>query len=242
MKLLSLLLPLLATTQVLAQDTQDTQNQEKTNVPDEKKQLEQANIKLDDAPHATTFNSIDVPPIPELTSQNFDDTIKEGFWFIKYYSPYCPFCVSIIPTWQTLYELYTTSKPTTPSTQDESLNTFTDYYNFRFASLNCVEYADKCLDQGITMWPTFALYNNSQLVTYYYEKKDMEGLSQFLEEKLNVIRPDSRPAAGTIKLPEPGANSSDPLAYNITSTETLAANASDEIMDDLTQKTRHYHI
>lgn len=85
------------------------------------------------------------------------------------------------------------------------------------------------------MWPTFALYNNSQLVTYYYEKKDMEGLSQFLEEKLNVIRPDSRPAAGTIKLPEPGANSSDPLAYNITSTETLAANASDEIMDDLTQ-------
>lgn len=81
MKLLSLLLPLLATTQVLAQDTQDTQNQEKTNVPDEKKQLEQANIKLDDAPHATTFNSIDVPPIPELTSQNFDDTIKEGFWY-----------------------------------------------------------------------------------------------------------------------------------------------------------------
>lgn len=36
----------------------------------------------------------------------------------------------------------------------------------------------------------------------------MEGLSEFVEEKLELIRPGSRPPKG-IKLPEPGANSVD---------------------------------
>lgn len=54
----------------------------------------------------TTFNGVEVPPMRELTPDNFQDLTKEGYWFVKHYSPSCPHCQKIAPTWQTLYEFY----------------------------------------------------------------------------------------------------------------------------------------
>ena len=42
----------------------------------------------------------------ELTPDNFKDLTKEGYWFIKHYSPACTHCRKIAPAWQTLYEFY----------------------------------------------------------------------------------------------------------------------------------------
>lgn len=76
----------------------------------------------------TTFNGIVVPPMKTLTPDNFEETVKDGYWsvslvlsatpvvsfdrhltvtrFIKFYSPACPHCTKIAPAWQTLYEYY----------------------------------------------------------------------------------------------------------------------------------------
>lgn len=55
---------------------------------------------------STTFNGVEVPPMRELTPDNFQDLTKEGYWFVKHFSPSCPHCTKIAPTWQTLYEFY----------------------------------------------------------------------------------------------------------------------------------------
>lgn len=74
--------------------------------------------------------------------------------------------------------------------------------------MNCQAYADLCSHLNIRNFPTFSLYHDGELVEQYAEKKDMQNLSNFIEERLEQIRPGSRPAGG-VKLPEPGAHSVD---------------------------------
>ncbi|OJJ01210.1 hypothetical protein ASPVEDRAFT_61682 [Aspergillus versicolor CBS 583.65] len=171
----------------------------------------------DNSASATTFfNGIEVPPMKELTPDNFDETVKDGYWFIKQYSPSCPHCNKIAPTWQTLYEFYYTSNPlaSTQSSDTGSLNSFERFYNFHFASMNCLAYGDFCKKLDVLQWPTFSFYHDGQQVEQVerdLKRKDMEVFSEYIEEKLEAIRPGSRPAKG-LKLPEPGAKGVDTTA------------------------------
>ncbi|KAK2753400.1 hypothetical protein FQN55_003529 [Onygenales sp. PD_40] len=169
---------------------------------------------------STVFNGVSVPPMKQLNGDNFDQSIKEGYWFVKHFSPYCPFCVSIAPTWQTLYEFYyqyqiidykKTSNPLSTSTSkqapdaESSLNSFHGYYNFHFASMDCIASADKCQAMNVKVFPTFSLYYNGKFVEAYAGKKELGALSQYIEEKLEQIKPGSRPRDG-LELPKPGDN------------------------------------
>ena len=161
----------------------------------------------------TKFNGVDVPPMKELTGETFNQETKNGYWFIKHYSPYCHHCQTIAPTWQTLYEFYYASKPVPagkkPSNSD--MNTFSRYYDFHFGSVDCIAYGDLCGKNEITAFPTFLLFKNGKKVRKFEGKKDMAGLSAFVEETLESTRPGSRPKEG-VKLPEPGATSIDTAA------------------------------
>ncbi|KAM0795147.1 hypothetical protein BDR22DRAFT_814057 [Usnea florida] len=162
----------------------------------------------------TKFNDMDVPPMKELTGDGFDEETKNGYWFVKHYSPYCHHCKAIAPTWQTLYEFYYTSKPVpagkNPSESD-SLNTFTRYYDFHFGSLDCIAYGDTCTKHDVNAFPTFFLYKDAKFLKKFEGKKDMAGLSAFIEDTLESTRPGSRPHDG-MKLPEPEATSVDTAA------------------------------
>ena len=167
----------------------------------------------EEPPGPTIFNGIEVPPLKELSGEEFDTEIKDGYWFLKHYSPWCHHCKAIAPTWQTLYEFYYTSKPlgsSQPSSSDtqSSLNSFHPYYNFHFGSLDCVAFGMACEAHDVHSFPTFTLYKDGQFVKTFNGTKDMEGLSAFIEETLESIRPGSRPVEG-VKLPEPGAKSVD---------------------------------
>lgn len=62
--------------------------------------------EAEDEPQPTKFNGITVPVMKEIEGEKFDETVKDGYWFVKHYSPYCGHCAAIAPTWQTLYEFY----------------------------------------------------------------------------------------------------------------------------------------
>ncbi|KAL3475839.1 thioredoxin-like protein [Aspergillus californicus] len=163
----------------------------------------------------TVFNGIEVPPQKELTPDNFEETVKDGYWFIKQYSPTCPHCIAVAPTWQTLYEYYYTSDPlssaSSKSSDTQSLNSFDAFYDFHFATMNCLAYGDLCKRIDVAYFPTFSLYHNGAQVEQFEGKKTMGSFSEYIEEKLETIRPGSRPAKG-VKLPEPGDKSVDTTA------------------------------
>lgn len=41
----------------------------------------------------TTFNGMKVPPMTDIKGPDFADTIKDGYWWVKHYSPYCGHCL-----------------------------------------------------------------------------------------------------------------------------------------------------
>lgn len=95
------------------------------------------------------------------------------------------------------------------STPDpSSANSFHGYYNFHFASINCVTHGDACKEIGVKAYPTFKLYKNGEFVENYEGQRTMQALSSYVEEKLEQIKPGSRPLEG-LKVPEPGAKSID---------------------------------
>ena len=161
----------------------------------------------------TKFNGIEVPPMKELTGESFDQETKNGYWFVKHFSPYCHHCKAIAPTWQTLYEFYYTSKPVPAGKQSSSseMNSFSRYYDFHFGSVDCIAYGDVCGKHEISAFPTFLLFKNGEKIRKFEGKKEMAGLSAFVEETLESTRPGSRPKEG-VKLPEPEATSIDTTA------------------------------
>ncbi|KAI1618952.1 protein disulfide-isomerase [Exophiala viscosa] len=198
----------------------------------------------------TTFNGIKVPPMVEIEGVKFEETIKDGYWWVKHYSPYCGHCKAIAPHWQTLYEFYATSDPLdglTKSGQPDlsSPNSFHGYYNFHFASINCIAYGDVCAKNGVQAWPTFILFKDGKIVEKYTGGKSMEAFSHYVEEKLEQIKPGSRSKDG-VKVPKPGAKGVDraatpetPLAKDKDTAAGVAAgnkqnNAAAEVSTDTT--------
>lgn len=136
--------------------------------------------------------------------------------WVKHYSPYCGHCKAIAPHWQTLYEFYATSDPLEGLTKGgqpdlSSPNSFHGFYNFHFASLNCIAYGDVCSKNGIQSWPSFVLFKDGQLVEKYSGQRSMEAFSSYVEEKLEQIKPGSRPRGG-LKVPKAGAKTADRTA------------------------------
>ncbi|KAJ5666925.1 hypothetical protein N7462_011334 [Penicillium macrosclerotiorum] len=168
-----------------------------------------------DPEEPSIFNGLDVPPLFQLTPENFEEATKDGTWFVKHYSPSCTHCRKAAPAYQTTFEYYYTSNPLSPSSgkspDPKSLNGFTNYYNFHFASMNCLAHGDFCEKLGISAYPIFAFYDEGVQKDKHVGVKSIADLSKMIEEKLESIKPGSRPPQG-IKLPEVGASSVDSSA------------------------------
>lgn len=165
----------------------------------------------------TTFNDKTVPPITEFTAATFDEATSHGYWLVEWFSPYCHHCQAFAPTWQTLYEFYYTQEPVPQapgaSSAEQDLNSFTRYYDFNFAKVDCVANGDLCNEKKIPSFPTIVLYKNGEQIESKAGAKDLKGVSEWVESTLEFIRPGSRPQGGP-ELPKVGADHAVPVIVN----------------------------
>lgn len=134
--------------------------------------------------------------------------IADPVRLVEYYSPACPHCMRMKPVWQTLYEFYYTSKPITTSQEsdEEGLNSFTRWYDFKFAKVDCLAFRDTCADHNIMNYPSIIQYKDGKEITKKIGEQDLKSMSSWVEEILETIKPGSRKQGGP-KLPKVGANS-----------------------------------
>ncbi|EMD63144.1 hypothetical protein GGP41_005166 [Bipolaris sorokiniana] len=156
----------------------------------------------------TTFNGEKVPPMIELTPTTIATETKKGNWIVEFFSPYCGHCMHFKPIYQTAYEFYYTSKPflSSDDADGDSLNTFTRYYDFKFAKVDCVAYADLCKDREIASYPTLMFIQDGEEKQKLRGSKELKEFSDWVEELLESIRPGTRKEGGP-KLPKVGATS-----------------------------------
>ncbi|KAK4924005.1 hypothetical protein LTR28_012441, partial [Elasticomyces elasticus] len=161
----------------------------------------------------TKFNGAEVPPMRELSGETLDEDIANGYWYgpgllVEFFSPYCHHCKAFAPTWQTLYEFYYTSNPLpsrdSPDSQS-SLNSFSRYYNFKIAKIDCFAFGTACANHDIHSFPTIVLLKDGKEVKRNVGAKDLAFMSSWIEETLETIRPGSRSKDG-VKLPKVGAD------------------------------------
>ncbi|KAI1399517.1 thioredoxin-like protein [Hypoxylon fuscum] len=152
----------------------------------------------------TYFNGKRVPPLLELTADNFDKEVKSSkFLVVKYFSPYCPHCIDFAPTYQTLYEYYYTSKAPVDAESTPSTASFEKFYDIRFAELNCIAYGDLCTKHNIQSYPQTTLYQDGEVADVVKGGKNISTISTMIETALEKEKPGTRPTE--ILLPEPGA-------------------------------------
>jgi protein disulfide-isomerase len=127
---------------------------------------------------------------------------------VEFFSPSCPHCMHFKPTYQTAYEFYYTSKPivSKDDTEGDSLNSFTRYYDFKFAKVDCQAFADACAAHNVMNYPSLYYFKDGKMVQKEVGAKEMGDLSKWVEQLLEAIRPGSRKEGGP-KLPKAGANS-----------------------------------
>ncbi|KAF1834081.1 thioredoxin-like protein [Decorospora gaudefroyi] len=160
----------------------------------------------DEKAPSTTFNGETVPPMIELRQDNIDAELATGNWLVEFFSPKCPHCTHFKPTYQTAYEFYYTSKPV-PSQEEpegDNLNSFTRYYDFKFATVDCIAFADVCKARAVLGFPTMIYYSHGKVMDRETGSKDLKDLSAWVEQFLEAIKPGSRVPGGP-KLPKVGA-------------------------------------
>ncbi|KAI0521318.1 thioredoxin-like protein [Xylaria bambusicola] len=147
----------------------------------------------------TYFNGKRVPPLLELTSDNFNEEAQASkFLVVKYFNPYCPHCQLFAPTYQTMYEFYYTS-----TVSDVP---FEKYYDIRFATLDCMVNGDLCTEHEILAYPRTYLYKDGKRVEFVGGAKEMKVVSDMIEKALEEEKPGTRPKE--LLLPEPEATES----------------------------------
>lgn len=78
--------------------------------------------------------------------------------------------------------------------------TFLKYYDFRFATINCVAYYDLCMDHAVQSYPTSIIYENGAVFESMRGVKNATFVSAAVEKALEKAMPGSRPA--TLDLPD----------------------------------------
>lgn len=163
---------------------------------------------LEDVVPDTIFNGQTVPPMKELNQQKIEQELSKGNWLVEFFSPHCGHCIAFRPTWQTLYEFYYTSKPlaSKEQTEGDSLNSFTRYYDFKFAKVDCIAYRDTCEKYNIVNYPSIVQFEDGKEIKRQEGSSSISDLSKWVEGILEAIRPGSRNKEGP-RLPKVGATS-----------------------------------
>ncbi|EMC93266.1 hypothetical protein BAUCODRAFT_36938 [Baudoinia panamericana UAMH 10762] len=154
----------------------------------------------------STFNGKHVPPEMYIEGAKLDETISSGYWAVEFFSPYCHHCRAFAPTWLTLYEFYYTQEPVAGGSGKDADISFTDYYDFHFAKVDCVAYMDACSTKDVKSFPTIKLFKDGEPVKEIMGARSIKVMSEWVEETLETIRPGSRPKGG-MKVPKVGADS-----------------------------------
>ena len=120
-------------------------------------------------------------------------------------SPYCIHCADFAPTYQTLYEYYYTSSPEGSANKDAN---FTQFYDLRFASINCVAYSDLCLEHKVKSWPTTTIYEDGKPAVTFKGVRAIDVIGLAIEDMLEKAKPGTRPNKDDITFPKPGDKTS----------------------------------
>jgi len=113
-------------------------------------------------------NVDETPKVVLLDTKNFEDSIKTGVTFVKFFAPWCGHCKRLAPTWEELAAKYEGNE------------------SVRIAKVDCTAEANAnkelCDGQDVKGFPTLNIYKDGKKITEYNGKRGLEELDAFVKE------------------------------------------------------------
>jgi len=109
-------------------------------------------------------------PRTVLDSSNFEQTLKNGYTFVKFYAPWCGHCQEMAPDWNDLANHFF-ENPIAG-------------VDLTIAEVDCVDSAMTCIDEGVDGYPSIKLYKDGNVVTDYFFARSLDRMKRFLSDKL----------------------------------------------------------
>merc|ERR1712076_213736 len=101
--------------------------------------------------------------VKHLTNDNFDSTVSEGSYFVKFYAPWCGHCKRLKPTWDDL------AKQTAGT--------------HNIGAVDCTVEKDLCSKHGVRGYPTLLYFGGDQSSNgaKYQGGRDINALKSYLD-------------------------------------------------------------
>ncbi|XP_015590317.1 thioredoxin domain-containing protein 5 homolog [Cephus cinctus] len=103
-----------------------------------------------------------------LTGETFDQSIKKGVTFVKFFAPWCGHCKRLAPTWEDLGKKFISNE------------------NVKIVKVDCTLESSKqlCNDQEVDGFPTLLLYRDGHKIFEYNGSRTFEDLYEFVMHHL----------------------------------------------------------
>lgn len=108
--------------------------------------------------------------IVKLTKFNFDDNVRRGTWFIKFYAPWCAHCQRLAPIWGKLADH--------AAAQD---------WPVKIAEVDCTSNKEVCEKVQVKAFPTLALISGDILKSRYQGEASVSHFEDWLKSQ-NVLQ------------------------------------------------------
>jgi len=127
--------------------------------------------------------------IVKLTKFNFENNVKRGAWFVKFYAPWCTHCQRLAPIWEKLADQAVARD-----------------WPVRIAEVDCTSSKDVCEKAQVKAYPMLALIHNGVLTGKYQGEASVQQFEEWLNTQQVMktggsdgssidLTADSRPAA-----------------------------------------------
>jgi len=117
----------------------------------------------DDKPAAAPASAV-----VKADKNNFDEVVKEGLVFVKFFAPWCGHCKRMAPTWEELAQHYK------------------DVDSVTIAHVDCTagdnENRELCDGQGVNGFPTLLIFKDGKKVEEYNDKRNLDAFKSFVEK------------------------------------------------------------
>mmetsp|Transcript_23833 Transcript_23833/g.74956 ORF Transcript_23833/g.74956 Transcript_23833/m.74956 type:complete len:226 (-) Transcript_23833:87-764(-) len=150
-----------------------------------------------------TAAAADKENVVKLTKFNFENNVRHGDWFVKFYAPWCTHCQRLAPIWEKLAD------------QAASRD-----WPVKIAEVDCTSSKDVCEKANVKAFPMLALIHDGVLKGKYQGEASV---ARF-EEWLNGQRVLKAGAAGTEQIDLAAEQRPTPTASHMTAASAVISN------------------
>lgn len=108
----------------------------------------------------------DTDSVVKLTKFNFDDNVRSGAWFVKFYAPWCTHCQRLAPVWADLADQAVAGE-----------------WQVKIAEVDCTVSNEVCDKVKVKAFPTLILINDGVLQGKYSGAPDAKSLQEWLNSQ-----------------------------------------------------------